>query len=299
MGTTDSDIRLLTADDLESALGLSTAAGWNQRAADWRMLLQLAPAGSFAAVADDRIVGTAIGIDYGRFGWIAMMLVDPAWRGRGIGARLLEEAIGAVPPAIPIRLDATPLGRPLYRRYGFEDECELTRHVADPLDAARGRLSRPAVDPASAAERRVCRLTAADLPAVITRDDRVFGAHRRILLEWALHGAGQYAQVIDGAASAGYCFGRAGRLFDQIGPVVAGDDESAQALVGAALGAAEGRAVVVDSYDRHSGFSDWLRRIGFNAARPLFRMRRPARDGGHEETRGGSDERAILGPEFG
>ena len=75
------------------------------------MLLQLAPAGSFAAVADDRIVGTAIGIDYGTFGWIAMMLVDPAWRGRGIGGRLLEEAIGAVPPDIPIRLDATPLGR--------------------------------------------------------------------------------------------------------------------------------------------------------------------------------------------
>ena len=40
-----------------------------------------------------------------------MMLVEPAWRGRGLGARLLEEAVGAVPPGIPIRLDATPLGR--------------------------------------------------------------------------------------------------------------------------------------------------------------------------------------------
>ncbi len=123
MGTTDPDIRRLTTSDLDGALGLSAGAGWNQRLADWRMLLQLAPAGSFAAVADDRIVGTAIGIDYGTFGWIAMMLVDPAWRGQGIGGRLLEEALGAVPREIPIRLDATPLGRSLYERYGFQDEA--------------------------------------------------------------------------------------------------------------------------------------------------------------------------------
>src|SRR5688572_13564502 len=212
METSDPDIRLLTTRDLDGAFGLSAGAGWNQRLADWHMLLQIAPAGSFAAVADDRVVGTAIGIDYGTFGWIAMMLVDPAWRGRGIGARLLEEAIGAVPPEMPIRLDATPLGRPLYQRYGFEDESELTRHVAEG--------SRPAVDRTSSAGRRVRGLADADLPAVIARDDRVFGAHRRILLEWALHGAGQYAHVIDGAGGTDYCFGRAGRLFDQIGPVV-------------------------------------------------------------------------------
>src|SRR3990170_1402513 len=131
MDTADPAIRLLTTDDLGAASALSAAAGWNQRVADWRMLLQLAPAGSFAAISDDAIVGTAIGIDYGAFGWIAMMLVDPAWRGRGVGARLLEAAMGAVPSEIPIRLDATPLGRPLYQRYGFEDESPLTRHVAE------------------------------------------------------------------------------------------------------------------------------------------------------------------------
>lgn len=293
MGTTDPDIRLLTTDDLDGALGLSTATGWNQRLADWRILLQLAPAGSFAAVADNRIVGTAIGIDYGTFGWIAMMLVDPAWRGQGLGARLLEEAMGAVPPGIPIRLDATPLGRPLYQRYGFEDETRLTRHVAEPLDVARGRASRPAADLTSGVPpRQVRRLTGADLPAVIARDDRIFGAHRRILLEWALHGGEQYAHVIDAGAGVHYCFGRPGRLFDQIGPVVAADDDTAQALVSASLSAAEGRAVVVDAFDRHSGFTGWLQSRGFGASRPLFRMRR---SGWHHETH----ERAIMGPEFG
>jgi GNAT superfamily N-acetyltransferase len=303
METTDPDIRLLTADDLDGAFGLSTGAGWNQRLADWRMLVQLAPAGSFAAVADDRIVGTAIGIDYGTFGWIAMMLVDPAWRGRGVGARLLEAAMGAVPPGIPIRLDATPLGRPLYQRYGFQDEDTLTRHVAEPRDEARGGPARapaePAADPLSS---QVRRLTRADLPAVIDTDDRIFGAHRRILLDWALDGAGQYAHAIDTDAGVQYCFGRRGRLFDQIGPVVATADDTARALVSASLLAVEGRAAVVDAFDRHGGFTGWLATRGFAASRPLFRMRRSDRDGGrlaHAQARGGFAERAILGPEFG
>jgi GNAT superfamily N-acetyltransferase len=301
MGTTGPDIRLLTTADLDGALGLSTATGWNQRLADWRLLLQLAPAGSFAAVADNRIVGTAIGIDYGTFGWVAMMLVDPAWRGQGLGARLLEEAMGAVPPEIPIRLDATPLGRPLYRRYGFEGEAELTRHVAEPLDLARGRPSRPSVDLRSDfAPRDVRGLTPADLPAVVARDDRIFGAHRRILLEWALDGAGQYAHVIDTEAGAQYCFGRPGRLFDQIGPVAAADDDTARALVSAALRAADGRALVIDTFDRHRGFSNWLQSLGFNASRPLFRMRRSARTSAASEApRERLHERAIMGPEFG
>src|SRR5215207_9001689 len=64
-------IRQLTADDLESAFTLSATAGWNQRLEDWRMLLTLAPAGCFAAVAHGRIVGTSIGINYRTFGWIA------------------------------------------------------------------------------------------------------------------------------------------------------------------------------------------------------------------------------------
>ena len=103
--------------------------GWNQRLEDWRTLIELAPSGSFVARDDGRVVGTAIGIDYVHCGWIAMMLVAPEYRGRGLGARLLEAAMAAIPPQLPIRLDATPLGRPLYERHGFVLDTSLTRHV--------------------------------------------------------------------------------------------------------------------------------------------------------------------------
>ena len=257
------------------------------------MLLGIAPAGSFAAAIDGRVVGTAIGIDYGRFGWIAMMLVDPAYRGRGLGARLLEAAMSAIPPNLPIRLDATPLGRPLYGRYGFQDEVVLSRHV---LDApARERVVEPE-DSVSG----IHPLTAIHLPSVMENDARVFGGNRLRVLEWAMAGAPQYAFVAPGESAPQYCLGRTGRLFDQIGPVVAQNPDMAKALVRAALGRAGDNPVVIDAFEVHETFAGWLRATGFRVQRPLYRMCRPG--DGHMSDRvpvpPSLIEFAILGPEF-
>jgi GNAT superfamily N-acetyltransferase len=291
-------IRLLTFDDLDEALTLSATAGWNQRLDDWRMLLRLAPAGAFAALSDARIVGTAIGIDYGGFAWIAMTLVDPAYRGRGVGRRLLEAAMDAVPSNLPIRLDATPLGRPLYQRYGFEDEAMLSRHVAD---GSKGGVV--SASDALHGSRDVRRLTASDLEIVIERDSETFGGTRRAVLEWAFHDAAQYAHVVrsrDGLTH--YCLGRQGRLFDQIGPVVAGHEDIAQALVSGALAAAGDRPVAVDAFDSRTAFTAALRTRGFHVQRPLVRMCRPAGSGTGATgplRHGSLAEFAIFGPEFG
>jgi GNAT superfamily N-acetyltransferase len=286
----------LTPGDLDSAFALSSTASWNQRLDDWHTLLTLAPGGCFAAHSDGRVVGTAIGIDYGGFAWIAMMLVDPVYRGRGLGRRLLEAAIASVPSDRPIRLDATPMGRPLYQASGFEDEVMLTRHVAD--GSARLRTSLPH----TFVPRQARPLTPADLPLVAPHDAAVFGGNRRAVLEWVLDGSPDYARIVaDDDGSVHYCLGREGRLFDQIGPVVAGDDATAQALVSAALAAAGNRGVALDVFDARVTFAAWLRTCGFRDQRPLYRMRRP---GGSElpsidrRTPSPLGEFAILGPEF-
>ncbi len=180
-------IRALRAEDLPDALGLSTAAGWNQQIADWTTLRALAGDGAFAAVSGPRVVGTALAIDYGPFAWIAMMLVTPAWRGQGLGRRLLEAALRTVPDGRPVRLDATEAGRPLYRSHGFVDEGTLTRLVA-PAD-------RPVV--ATTASVAVRFIAPADLPAITRRDAEVFGGDRRTVLEWAPRAAPQYALIVD------------------------------------------------------------------------------------------------------
>src|SRR3954454_14855339 len=183
-------IRRMSHDDLDEALALSSAAGWNQRVEEWRLLLDIAPARSFAASAGNRIVGTAIGIDYGTFSWIAMMLVEPAFRGRGLGSRLLQSALDAVPAHTPVRLDATPAGRPLYRAHGFQDETVLTRWVAEmprpaPGDAVGGGTGYAG-----------CTVTARDLDDVAACDEPVFGGNRSVVLHWALDSAPQYAHGI-------------------------------------------------------------------------------------------------------
>jgi GNAT superfamily N-acetyltransferase len=294
MPNSATQIKPLTLSDLDGALTLSTTIGWNQRAEDWRMLLHIAPAASFAAVANGRVVGTAIGIDYGRFGWIAMMLVDPAYRGRGLGARLLEQAMKALPPTLPIRLDATPLGRPLYQRFGFEDDVALSRHVTDA--PAGGDLAVP-----QAAGACIRPLTAAELPSVAEQDAHVFGGHRRRVIEWMMDSAPKYAWVAhDSSGRPQYCLGRAGLIFDQIGPVVARDAEVAKALVGAALRHAATKPVVIDAFDARETFAAWLRSAGFRVQRPLYRMCRPNVAGARADPYVPSDliEFAILGPEF-
>ena len=284
-------IHTLEGPQLDAALHLSSTAGWNQQLDDWRMMLTIAPRGAFAAMDGERIVGTSIGIDYGRFGWIAMMLVDPAYRGRGLGRQLLEAAVAAIPPDRPVRLDATPMGRPLYRSFGFEDEEPLSRLVSD---AASRR---------STAARRdgVRALTASDLPVVAAHDRNVFGADRASLLRWALAGQPSYAWIADASGGPQYCLGRRGRLFDQLGPVVAGGDDTARALVSAGLRAAGDRSVVVDAFDGHTEFTAWLATQGFVVQRPLYRMCRPSEAGGSMLSRAPAvpGEVAIFGPDFG
>ena len=72
-----------------------------------------------------------------------------------------------------MRLDATPLGRPLYQSYGFVDEARLSRFVA-PVIADRVAASAEPGEPSLG----VRLLGRADLARVVDVDARVFGGNR-------------------------------------------------------------------------------------------------------------------------
>ena len=76
-------IRQMTAADLGLGMRLKSQAGWNQTEADWRRFLEMQPDGCFVAEFDGVSVGTAVGCVFGSVAWIAMVLVDAEFRGRG------------------------------------------------------------------------------------------------------------------------------------------------------------------------------------------------------------------------
>src|SRR5262249_17325870 len=144
-------LRPADADDL---CPLSLEAGWNQVAADWRLMLTLGR-GYGVRAADNTWIASALVLPLGpALCLLSMVLVTPPMRGQGLGPRLLQRSIAEVEASgATAGLDATELGRPIYVPLGFRDVYALSRwHV--PVGARRP-LSPPAgiaIAPATADE---------------------------------------------------------------------------------------------------------------------------------------------------
>jgi GNAT superfamily N-acetyltransferase len=278
-------IRPMTADDIPAGLALCRASRWNQLARDWEQLLTMNPGGARVAVTDERVVASVATLHYGSFGWVAMILVDPAERRQGLGTTMLTTGLQLLAHVPIVRLDATPAGYPIYRARGFEEEYRLVRMERGASDH---------VAPAPPVNAR--RMTTADRAAIASWDLDVFGASRQPLLDWLAAGASRYAWVAEDARGiAAWMLGRRGFAFDHLGPIIARDHTMAAGLLAACLRANPRQPVILDAPGDAPDWLAWLEASGFQAQRPFIRMRR-----GQEGMIGRTGEQyAIVGPEFG
>jgi predicted N-acetyltransferase YhbS len=276
----------MTVSDIPAGLRLCRLSHWNQLEEDWRAFLASPNGGGRIAGREGKAAGTVAYLRYGQcFSWLSMMLVAPEVRRSGIGTRLMEAALDALAAETCVMLDATPLGEPLYRRFGFTGELELVRAK---ISMAPGR---PGPGPEN-----VSPMAAGDLEEVFARDREVFGADRSALLASFYRRAPGLAWVArERGAVAGYCFGRPGYLYSQIGPVVAGSETAARNLLGYCLAGHPGGTVAVDVPRSSAGWLEWLCSAGFTVERPFLRMRR----GGRQCPGLAANQFAIAGPEFG
>ncbi|MFC7230925.1 GNAT family N-acetyltransferase [Saliphagus sp. GCM10025308] len=180
---------------------------------------------------------------------MGMVLVDEAHRGQGFGSRIFEHGLeyarengGGL-----VGLDATHLGEPIYRNYGFER--------VEPVFRWQGTLPRPE-DLADEQEPRhdketIERLTSPDVDAILEFDCRHVGVDRSTLLEELFaepEVRGFYSRTSTGIE--GYAVIRPGRTHWQIGPLVAAKPSVVGPLLRAVSADLAGEAVIVDSPER-------------------------------------------------
>lgn len=288
-------LREMTGDDVEAGVRLCRQSHWNQVARDWEQFLHLTPGGATVAVGE---VGLVIGsvatmryraIDAGSpstLAWLAMVLVEPAYRGAGIGMRLLERGLTGAADVTAVGLDATPLGRPLYEKLGFAADSTFTRMECRPSDL-------PQRPPHGASSVRPA--TLADWPGIAALDARATGVDRRAMLEWLHAGAPELSWVYEGSEGVeGALLGRHGHHATHVGPVLATSLEVADALLSVAL-ARHQQPVFIDIADARPGWRECVEALGFRPQRPFTRMYR----GTWRPEQDTTCLFAIIGPEFG
>jgi GNAT superfamily N-acetyltransferase len=258
-------IRPLTENDIEAGVRLSTQAGWNHAAADWRRLIELWPGQCLGGEIDGRLVASGTlatyASDAGLVGWVGLILVDEQYRRRGLGTRMMGAILHEADrrgTAI-VGLDASEQGEPIYRRLGFADDAEINRW------AGRGRIARAGL------------VDDATWPELLLADRRACGLDRALLLRRiACESEARRARVGEGFALI-----RPGRFAWHLGPVIADDSKEAETLVDQLIGEAHHSptADVILDVVAGSPMESILARRGFAISRRLKRMRRPPGDG--------------------
>lgn len=113
-------------DDLEASITAVRDGGWGDRRASLQFFVHHPRTFPLVAESDGAIVGTAVAAQSGTVGWVGLVFVAPAWRGRGLGGELTRATVHRLDTlgCVSVVLAATSLGRPIYDRLGFVTDGE-------------------------------------------------------------------------------------------------------------------------------------------------------------------------------
>lgn len=250
--------------DRFDCLRLSDQAGWNQTADDWEYLLGNGVGLSFRD-RSGRIVATTVVVRSEQAQWISMVLVDVAFRGRGLATRLLAEALRRFPEPCRVGLDATSLGIPLYRKFGFVPSRRFFRYRRE------GSGSSTAGD-APFSPRRVGPDSTRTDP-VIAWDRSVTGLGERPSLFRYLDSKGGRLEL-QTSSGRGVAWLRPGRRSTHLGPILGRGSDLAKGLVREAIRVTDG-PLLADFSGEDDSFLRWVEAEGFVFEREFSRMWRP------------------------
>jgi GNAT superfamily N-acetyltransferase len=287
MGKAAFILRQMEPGDIESAMKLSTAEGWNQTEKDWKLFIENPENICIAAECDNKVIGTTTAINYSNHvAWIGMVLVDQEYRGQGVSKVLLTNIFKKLEHFESVKLDATPQGQPVYKKFDFKDEYFIVRMANTSMkNLAQGddnRLPEP--------------VQLKHIQEIIALDEYIFGANRTQLIKFLVKEYPGKAWLLkQNNRITGFALGRDGNKYHHIGPVIASTPIDAKILITKALNELTNRPVIVDVLYDKDDLLNWLNSIGFVKQRDFIRMYK--KENPHPGITG--KQYLICGPEFG
>jgi GNAT superfamily N-acetyltransferase len=218
----------LTEKDLAFTYQMTVKERWNVTEADVECMFDYEPGGCFIAKIGGVRVGNVFTVNYGKLGWIGLLIVRAEYRRRGIATLLMRKAIDYLTKCRceTMRLEAAPEVSNLYRKLGFVDEFDSLRFMRK-----EGKLVSPRM--------RITTSMQKDKMTEIARfDAEYFGAGRvRVLTKLHEQNPGYCFAAYEGSAIMGYIMGRKASSGYDLGPFVCNPENPyvAQALLAKCL----------------------------------------------------------------
>lgn len=217
-------IRSLEERDIDFAHQLITIEGWNYSKEDVERMFEYNPSGCFIAEVENQPVGHVFSVNYGKLGWIGLLIVRAEYRGEGFGTLLTKKAMNHLLSrgVDTIRLEARSIVAELYRKLGFRHEYDSLRFSG--INRKFASLASSNVKPL---ERKM-------MKEIARFDAEYFGANRIKVLTRLYHGHPRFCYVLyEETGIVGYIMCRKVEIGYRIGPWVCNPDntQAAQELL--------------------------------------------------------------------
>ena len=260
------EMRTAQLADLATVLDWAAAEGWNPGIGDAATFFAADAEGFFVAT-DSGVPVAAISVvnHNDTFAFLGLYIVQPAYRGRGIGLNLWNHAL-AHAGTRTVGLDGVPDQQANYAASGFAHAGGTTR-FAGTVAAETSPLIRLA--------------TPADRTALIAAEAAASGTEKpAYLTAWYTSSDLRQTLVLERAEKiASHCTVRKCRAGAKIGPLLARDATDAEALIKHAAGLYDGE-VIIDVPATSAGLTDLCERLSLTPGFETARMYRGPFTGG-------------------
>ena len=227
-------IRTMRSDEISLAADWAAAEGWNPGLTDDACFASVDPEGFFIGEIDGAPAATVSCVNYGaRFAFLGFYIVRADLRGRGYGLRIWNAAIAHAGSRV-IGLDGVVAQQDNYRKSGFQLAYANVRYG--------GTVAAP-----DAPQAEIIALSDVPMAAVEADDATVFPAPRPAFLRAWIGAPGHVGCAVarDGRL-AGWGVIRPCLKGRKIGPLVADDRATAEAVLSALLARVGGGEIFLD-----------------------------------------------------